>query len=73
MPNRFIPLLITPINRAPTRVPHTLPRPPARLVPPMTTAAITSSSYPWPATGSAELSREARIRALMAEVIPEIT
>jgi hypothetical protein len=44
MPSRFIPLLIAPISRAPMSVPYTLPRPPMRLVPPITTAAMTSSS-----------------------------
>jgi len=36
----------------------TEPRPPIRLVPPITTAAITTSSAPIPALGSAASSRE---------------
>ena len=44
MPSNTIPLLITAMSSAPTSVPQTLPRPPFRLVPPITTAAMTSSS-----------------------------
>jgi hypothetical protein len=36
-------LLITPIRRAPSTVPPTVPTPPERLVPPITAAAIASS------------------------------
>ena len=42
---------------APIRVPSTVPSPPIRLVPPMTVAAIASSSYIMPAMGCAEFSR----------------
>ena len=35
----------------PTKVPAMPPRPPIRLVPPITTAAMASSSSPWPASG----------------------
>src|SRR5579863_554788 len=51
------PLVSTPINTAPTTVPPIPPRPPARLVPPITTEAITRSSYPMPPTASAAPSR----------------
>ena len=51
------PLRSTPISSAPTTVPKTLPTPPKSEVPPITTAAITSSSSPSPATASAEFSR----------------
>jgi hypothetical protein len=40
----FMPLLITPITSAPSSVPIIVPTPPARLVPPSTTAAVASSS-----------------------------
>ena len=42
-----MPLMITPRKITPTIVPQTLPTPPIRLVPPMITAAITSSSHPF--------------------------
>src|ERR1700735_272628 len=45
------------MHTAPIRVPTTLPRPPVNAVPPTTTAAITSSSYPTPAFGTAAPSR----------------
>ena len=46
------PIWITDIVAAPRIVPGTVPRPPARLPPPMMTAAITSSSRPSAAVGS---------------------
>src|SRR5581483_10817705 len=52
-------LFSTPINTAPINVPMTPPRPPMRAVPPTTTAAITSSSYPTPALGTPAPSRAA--------------
>ncbi len=52
--------------RAPIRVPITDPEPPMRLVPPITTAAIASSSYMMPAIGWAELSRATRRSAVTA-------
>ena len=51
------PLVSTPISRAPIIVPTIVPTPPNRLVPPITTEAITVNSSPDPATASAELSR----------------
>ncbi len=42
-------------------VPSTEPKPPARLVPPSTTAAMASNSYPVPAVGCAELKRAVMI------------
>lgn len=42
--NRSIPLDIDWMTRAPNRADQTLPRPPKRLVPPMTTEAITRKS-----------------------------
>lgn len=44
--SRLRPLRSTASISAPIRVPEALPTPPARLAPPMTTAAIASSSYP---------------------------
>ena len=48
-----MPLPTTAMIKAPISVPKTPPRPPKRLVPPITTAAMTSSSYPVAAFGSA--------------------
>ena len=42
---------------APIRVPMIVPRPPNRLVPPITTAVIADSSYITPAVGSAAFTR----------------
>ena len=39
---------ITPIKITPSSVPHTVPSPPLKLVPPMMTEAITSNSQPRP-------------------------
>src|SRR6185369_3830068 len=44
VPRRFSPLRSTPMMRAPIRVPCSVPTPPERLVPPMTVAAMASSS-----------------------------
>ncbi|MHC5908226.1 hypothetical protein ACVNF4_30735, partial [Streptomyces sp. S6] len=46
--------------RAGARAPSAPPVPPAREAPPMTTAAMASSSYPLAACGCAEERREAR-------------
>lgn len=56
---------------APIRVPDALPTPPARLAPPMTTAAMASSSYPWAACGWAETRREARTMPATAAKRPD--
>src|SRR4030042_991220 len=45
-------LMINPMISTPTAVPPTEPLPPVRLVPPITTAAMASSSQPWPILGS---------------------
>lgn len=58
--SRLRPLRSTASISAPISVPDALPTPPARLAPPMTTAAIASSSYPCAACGCAETRREAR-------------
>jgi hypothetical protein len=52
---------MTAISNAPMMVPVIVPSPPKRLVPPMTTAAIASSSAPFATVGCAELSREVSI------------
>ena len=56
---------------APISVPEALPVPPARDAPPMTTAAMASSSYPLAACGCAEESREARTTPAMAAKTPD--
>ena len=55
--NRFIPLRITPIIKAPTRALRTVPRPPRKLAPPMITAAMESSSAKFPEVGEPALRR----------------
>src|SRR5882757_3799339 len=60
-PSKSRPLFITPMIRAPVNVPIIPPTPPLRLVPPITTAAIASSSYPVPPTGDPAITREDRI------------
>ena len=52
---RFIfvqPLATTVMIKAPMSEPKTLPSPPFKLAPPMTTAAITASSSPFAVVGS---------------------
>ena len=49
---------------APMMVPRIEPRPPASEVPPMTTAAMASNSYPSPSAGCAEFNREAVLEIL---------
>src|ERR1700678_898742 len=56
-PIKLRPLFSTPIMSTPTILPPIPPIPPLRLAPPMTTAAIVSSSYPRPALGSEESRR----------------
>src|SRR6185503_19618393 len=70
-PSRFRPLRSTPMISAPTSVPASVPSPPIRLVPPITVAAMASSSYIMPAIGCAELSRAVRITAATALINPE--
>ena len=57
---------------APIIVPVILPLPPVREVPPRTTAAIASSSYPSPAVGWAEYNLEVIIIPATAASIPLI-
>src|SRR5579871_1638709 len=68
--SRLRPLRRTPIISAPTKVPLTVPTPPKKLAPPMTTAAIESSSAPTPAKGNPEFMRPARMIAPAAAVKP---
>lgn len=58
------------IINAPITAPATLPMPPARLVPPMTQAAMASSSAILPAEGDPAPSRELRISPAMATIRP---
>ena len=50
-----------------------VPRPPNRLVPPSTTAAMTSSSNPWPALDEPLPSRAATMIPASAAVAPDRT
>ena len=56
---------------APISVPPSVPSPPIRLVPPMTVAAMASSSYMIPAMGCAELSRAVSRTAATALASPD--
>ena len=60
------PFLITPMMQAPMITPSTVPEPPASEVPPMTTAAMASSSQPLPVSAWAELKRATRMIPAMA-------
>lgn len=53
------PLVRTLMMKAPMIVPKMVPSPPLSEVPPITTAAIASYSYPAPREGWAEFNREA--------------
>ena len=68
MPFATVAITSEPISALITR-----PRPPNRLVPPITAAAIASSrSVPPPAFRSTELSREAKITPPRPAIAPEI-
>ena len=56
----------TPTMRAPIRLPSTVPRPPNRLVPPITTAVIESRLASMPELGLAALTRPMRIQPVIA-------
>jgi hypothetical protein len=58
------------MTRAPRTAPEIVPTPPENDVPPMTAAAITYSSYPWPRSSVALFSRATAIEALTAQRIP---
>ena len=60
------PLRNTPTISAPTSVPSTMPRPPNRLVPPITTAVIESRLYSTPTFGLADASRPISTQAPIA-------
>ena len=66
-------LLMTPMMSVPTSVPPTVPTPPERLVPPMTTAAIASSSYATPSFGLPCSSCAQWTRPASAASTPQIT
>ena len=71
MPSMFRLLRIISIRTAPTTAPKAVPLPPARLAPPMTTAAMTTSSMPVPMpvviVPSQPTSRMPAIPAISAE------
>ena len=69
-PIMLSPLLSTPSSSAPTRVPTIAPRPPAIEVPPITTAAMASSSKPTPTPGWPLVTREACTMPATAAVKP---
>ena len=48
MPSRMRLLRMTSIRAAPTTAPKAVPAPPVRFAPPITAAAMTVSSMPWP-------------------------
>ncbi len=64
------PLRNTPTMSAPRSVPQTVPRPPKRLVPPMTTAVMESRLRSAPAFGLAALLRPIAIHAPTARIAP---
>ena len=66
----FKPFWITAMIREPISVPKMRPSPPARLVPPTTTAAITCSSYIMPALGRPPLNRAASTMPLNPDSPP---
>ena len=68
--SRNRPLLSTPMIRHPSTVPRIELRPPESDVPPITTAAIESSSYPMPAFGSVASSRPVTISPATADSSP---
>ena len=60
------------MKAAPTRVPTSVPRPPSRLAPPITTAPITSNSAPRPASGAPVWRREASTTPLSPAQKPDM-
>ncbi len=62
---------MTVMMKAPTIEPRTEPSPPARLPPPMTTAAMTSSSRPTATVGSPTVRRENWKRPAVPAAAPE--
>lgn len=70
-PIRFNPLLRNPRINAPIKVPVIRPRPPDKLQPPNTTAAIASNSYPVPAVGCAEERRATSMLPAKAANAPQ--
>src|SRR5260221_4296915 len=69
----LMPLFISPINNVPITVRLTEPLPPAKLVPPRTIAAMTSSSIPVPYVDQPVLVWDVSIRPPIAAPIPEMT
>ncbi len=61
IPIQLRPVLSVNTRHKPRRVPQSEPFPPLRLVPPMTTLAITASSSPMPTLGLPEPILDARI------------
>ena len=59
------------IIASPIAVPQIVPEPPKMLVPPSTTAAITSSSYPMPMSMRVVVTRETSTIAASPEARPD--
>gem|GEM_PF-4123778 len=72
MPIQFKPVLSVKTTLKPNSVPHMVPLPPLRLVPPMTTLAITASSSPMPTLGLPEPILEASITPARADRVPQM-
>ena len=66
----LMPLSSADMIKAPMTAPATLPMPPARLVPPITQAAMASSSAMLPAEGEPAPRRELRINPAIATIRP---
>src|SRR5262245_24338160 len=69
-PERARPLRKTPTISAPSSVPKIEPRPPNRLVPPITTAVIESRLAVWPACGETEPMRPIRTQPATPQIGP---
>ena len=69
-----MPLLRLPMSAAPSRAPRIVPRPPARLVPPMIAAVMASSSRNRPALPeTAPLTRAVKATPVMPYAKPAMT
>ncbi len=69
--NRFMPFSTSVRISAPIKVPNTVPTPPNRDVPPISTAAIAGSVRLSPMSASAELSRARKMMEASPAMVPE--
>jgi hypothetical protein len=72
-PMRLQPFSSTAISSAPIVAPAIVPRPPVSEAPPITTAAMTRSSYSWPPAGLPERIRAESIIPASPAQAPEMT